>query len=190
MASKRNATIPMPDALLPRDDDGKAMAAAKHKLAGGFRRNGTLLDAAAVVAFWTWLAGRDDDALAITRFIGETEFDGNFNVWSPVERALTLEARILRLRGDTQGASASLARVRPHVVATRLEGSLLKDANIARAVADGDKNGERIWRFVHLQELVFVNELRGNGTHDGAIAEQMDALRPLATKGARTKAKS
>lgn len=53
---------------------------------------------------------RDDEALAVSRWLGDAiTFQGKHDVWAPVGYARCLVSRILRVRGDHDGARAALA---------------------------------------------------------------------------------
>src|SRR5438270_9931361 len=71
------------------------LARIKKRIAKHFRwtRSASLLDVAEL-AFLLDAIGRDDDARKTSRSLGQYEFAGNHSLWSGVERALGLAARL------------------------------------------------------------------------------------------------
>lgn len=56
--------------------------------------------------------GRDDEALALSRWLGDAvPFQGNYDHWVPAGFARCLASRILRGRGDAAGARAAVAPI-------------------------------------------------------------------------------
>jgi hypothetical protein len=54
------------------------------------------------IAWLVLAAGREEEARAMADWLGETVvFDGNFNVWTPVSRAIALSARLRRLANQS-----------------------------------------------------------------------------------------
>lgn len=113
-----------------------------------------LFDAVSVATL-LHLFERDDEALALCRGLGRIEFDGKFSLWSAVEQALTLQARILRRRGEAAEAGECLRRVREAgFVGDRLEGSMLdRNGAVAEAVRTGDESWELRARVGMAEEL-------------------------------------
>ena len=156
---------PIPDAFNPEDETKKVLAQAKAKLSKGFKwsKAQCLYDASAL-AVLLHVFDRDDVALEVCRGLGRIPFDGTFSLWSAVETALTLQARVLRRRGDEAGAAECLRRVREAgFVPKRLEGGLL-DPNdtVKESVKDGRKKSEQAGRLILAKELAFIIELGGS----------------------------
>lgn len=131
--------------------------------------------------------GREQEALEVCQTLGKLQFNGSFNLWGAAERALTLEARILRSRGESEEADNCVQRVRDAgYVDTRLEGSLLDRNGL---LEESLKNGKKKWEFearkTRASELAFIIELGGSAKLPIAKAEQdweenMAAMRQLA----------
>ncbi len=118
---------PLPDAFDPTGEKEKALAQAKARLSKGFRwSKAQSLYAAGNLAVLLHVFRRDGEALEVCRALGRIQFDGKYTLWSAVETALTLQARLLRQRGETAEADACVRRVREAgFVDTRLKGILL-----------------------------------------------------------------
>lgn len=155
----------LPAVFEPSTETNKVLATAKAQLSKKFKWNNSqsLFDALRLAQLLV-LFDKQDEALEVCRTLGRLEFTGNFNLWSPVEKALALQSRLLRKQGNTQEAEACLKRIRDAgFVETRLEGALLdRNGDIPDAIKDGDKKSERQARLIYGSELVFIIELGGS----------------------------
>jgi hypothetical protein len=125
----------------------------------------------------------------VCRFLAQYQFAGNFSMWSPLELALCLRARLARGQRQSEEAAESVCRVREAgFVARRLEGGLLDTAAADRAARDGDKAIERDYRLRVLQEVCFMIELGGSEAYPVQKLERLhdetvDRLRALLGPG-------
>jgi hypothetical protein len=160
------------------DESGadKYLAAAKKRAATKFSwRKQAALDNAMRLAYWLYVFGREDEALEVCRFLGTFELAGNFNLWSSIEFALALNARLSRLAGRRDEAAECVRRIRAAgFVASRLQGGLLDDKleRIARAAGERDRTGERDWSLNALLELCALIELGGSEARPVAELER------------------
>jgi hypothetical protein len=156
---------PLPAAFDPTGEPVKALAAAKKKLAGGFRwsKAQSLYDAVKL-AVLLHVFGRDDKALEVCAALGRVQFDGKYELWSAVEKALVLQARLSRARGDLAAAAECVRRVREAgFVDDRLKGLLLdRNGTVRESVKDGDTKSEQAGRLILAGELAFIIELGGS----------------------------
>jgi hypothetical protein len=156
---------PFPAAFDPTGESVKALARAKAKLSKGFKwsKAQCLFDAGAL-AVLLHVFGRDDQALEVCRALGQIQFDGKYSLWSGVETALTLQARLLRARGETAAADDCVRRVRDAGFSdNRLDGILLdRNGTVSLAVEDGDTKSELAGRVTMAKEIAFVIELGGS----------------------------
>ena len=181
----------MPKAFDHEAEGDKFLARVKKKAANKFSfTRQAPLQSATELAYWLHVYYRDAEAEEVCRFLGQAEFTGNFNLWSPVEGALTLLSRLLRREGREDEAQECLERIKAAgYQSSRLEGFLLERQNgyrsgIEEAVKTGDKTAERAYRIFALKELCFVMELGGSDKLSVAAAEQefqanLAALRAL-----------
>lgn len=178
--------VQLPPACNPEGETDKFLARHKAKVAKGFSftRMGSL-EETTELAYWLYVYRKDNEAMEIGRLIDGAVFSGNFNLWSPIERNLALYARLLGAAGQAGEAARVVAKMQAAgFVDTRLSGSLLSDREIAEAVADGDKTGERDWRLSQVGELCFMLALGGShkypsGKIETMVEEQLAALRKI-----------
>lgn len=151
----------------PSTETNKVLASAKASLFKKFSwtKSQSLFDALRLAQLLV-LFDKEDEALEVCRTLGRLEFTGNFNQWSPIEKALALQSRLLRQQGKANEAEACLKRIRDAgFVETRLEGALLdRNGDIPDAIQAGDKKSERMARLIYGSELVFIIELGGSPT--------------------------
>lgn len=123
------------------------------------------------LTMWLYIHGYEEDALQAIQIIEEVPFQGNFEIWEPIEALLLLEARIQGQRGNLEKAQANRAKVmapyEPHQEAFRrqLAPGWLNDKNIAHDEAASNPKGANAWRFGDLESLIFMREL-GEGQLD------------------------
>jgi hypothetical protein len=162
------ATEKLPTDLPPAFDPGletnnrlkKAKASISKKFS--WTRNDPLFEAKRL-AYLLMVFGKDDEAIEVCQFLGQMEFQG-YRLWTAVEFALALEARLQRLRGEKNLAAACVDRIRKAgFVKERLEGSML-DPNHALEIALDEKDEKRELpaRLQHAAEIAFIIELGGS----------------------------
>ncbi len=155
----------LPAAFDPSAEQNKILAKAKASLFKKFSwtKSQSLFDALRLAQLLV-LFDKEDEALQVCRALGRLEFKGNFRQWSPVEKALALQSRLLRKQGNTDEAEACIKRIRDAgFLETRLEGELLdRNGDIPDAMSSGDKKSERLARLIYGSELTFIIELGGS----------------------------
>ncbi|MDQ1317852.1 MAG: hypothetical protein QG588_1507 [Candidatus Poribacteria bacterium] len=67
------------------------------------------------LAFYLTALKRTDEALqSITFLVSNVEFNGNYNIWTPVGFGICLQERLYRLAGKNQFAETALKRIQVH----------------------------------------------------------------------------
>src|SRR5262249_29709818 len=157
--------VALPLALLSEEESEPFLARLKVKATKRFRWSRSVsLWNVTESAYWCHIFRRDSEALAICAFLARYEFAGNYAIWTHIESALALQARLFRQRRKKAAATGCAQRLRDAgFVETRLKGSML-DANSALKLAlkRGDPVAERHARLRRLQELCFIIELGGS----------------------------
>ncbi len=156
----------LPSAFSSQDEPVKFMARIKARASKDFRwTTKRSLEDAMYLAYWSYVFGRNDDALQVCEFLSHLQFSGDYNLWTWIELSLALEARLLRTGNRQQEAAECIARIwAAGFVEERLAGLLLnsKERNINRSVSDDDKTRERNWRALLMLELCIIRELGGS----------------------------
>jgi hypothetical protein len=178
--------VSLPRAFDPDHETHKFLVHVKKKASKNFRwTSAACLTNGTELAFYLHALGRDEEALEVSRFLGQYQFAGDFRYWSPLEVALCLRAWLARQRGHAEEAAESVRRVREAgFVARRLEGGLLDVEAADRAAREGNTSSERDWRLRVLEEVCFMSELGGSEAYPLARLEQLhrettDRLRAL-----------
>jgi hypothetical protein len=155
----------LPPAFDPALESNKTLAQAKSALAKKFRfdKQQPLYDAVRL-AYLLWVFGKESEAREVCQTLARIEFNGSFELWSPVEKALALESRLARQAGDQEASTKCVARIREAgFVPERLSGIMLdRRGDIPDAIRDGDKKAERMCRLILASELAFLIELGGS----------------------------
>jgi hypothetical protein len=178
--------VQLPAVFDPDRETDKFLTRIKKKAFKSFRwTSAQCLQNGDELAYWLYVFGRDEEALGVCRFLGQYQFAGNFSLWSPIERLLALQARLLQQRGEKDAATACVQRIRDAgFVASRLDGTLLHDEDVARAIQNADKTSERNWRLVNLGEQCFLLALGGAqrlpaGNGERQLQDNLTGLRAL-----------
>ena len=165
VASRAGAERPLPRAFHADGETIPLLAKVKARLSKNFRwtRAQSLYDAMHL-AVLLLVFGRDDEALEICRALGEYQFTGSYNLWSAVEFGLTLQSRLVRLRGQIEESQECCRRVREAGLAPeRLNGILLdRNDSIKESLKTGDKRWEQAARLTHALELALISEMGGS----------------------------
>ena len=166
--------VALPPALLTQEEPEPFLARLKARAAKRFRwsSSASLRDVTRL-AYWCHVFRRDGEALEVCEFLARYQYAGNYSLWTPVESALALQARLLRKQRKKAAAAACARRIRDAgFVEDRLKGSML-DPNSALKLAlkQGDAMAEREARLGRLEELCFIIELGGSKALPVAEAE-------------------
>ncbi|MBP8082687.1 MAG: hypothetical protein KAZ87_05735 [Spirochaetes bacterium] len=164
--------VVFPEVFNYEDETCKAVLAKKKSIKNFKFSNQSSLSKVNELAYLLMIFNRKDEAYKVCDFMSKAEFDGNFNLWSWVERTLALKARILREMGRTEEAIAEIKRIaEAGFVKTRIRGELLNNDKIKNAIEDNDKTAERDWRLIQLEELCFIIEV---GKYSGINVEKYE----------------
>lgn len=130
------------------------------------------LEKANDLAFWLFIHGKNELARRVCESLGSIPFDDNYNLWTWVELALALDAKLAskseaKQRVDAIRAPLALGdemhrTIKARALSRRLDGDLLQFEAIAEAQQDNDKKSELDYRFAHLKELVYIEVLGGS----------------------------
>jgi hypothetical protein len=171
--------VTLPPAFDADQEAHPFLVRVKKKAAKDFRwSKAGCLENALRLAWWLFIFGKEEEALEVCRFLGQSEFKGNFNLWTWVELGLALQARLTRQRGLADEAERCRERIAAAGFAKgRLEGNLLDGAGgrrdcVRQAAASGDETRERDWSAMALMELCFVIEMVGSNACPVAHLEQ------------------
>lgn len=170
-----------------------------HALAGEYKPTVSKeLKRAKELAYALYHDGHHDEVLRVTALLRREAFEENFDLWTPIESALALEAHVLRKRGANESVAAEkllavLMRNQHDEQAHRrtmkiharvMDGSLLNDEKIRRAQEDGDKRSELERRDVQLAKLLYMRAMGGSESKplawlDAEIADNEEAIARL-----------
>lgn len=155
----------LPPAFNPQLESNKTLNKAKASVSKKFSwtKKDSLFEAKRL-AYLLLVFGKDDEALEVCKHLGQFEFQGNYRLWTAVEMALALQARLHRDRGEEKLAKACIDRIRKAgFVDERLEGSML-DPNSALEIAlqEEDEKRELLARLSRASEIAFIIELGGS----------------------------
>jgi hypothetical protein len=164
----KSGAASLPSVFGPDGERDKFIARMKKRASKNFKWSAARsLEDAMYLAYWFYLAGREEEALEVCAFLGQYQFEGNFNLWGWVEKALALQSRILRARGRADEIKESLGRIRSAgFVDDRLKGILLDGhaENVRLAAKDKDLRREAAWRAVMALEQCLIIEMGGSKT--------------------------
>ncbi|GAA4048309.1 hypothetical protein GCM10023063_39700 [Arthrobacter methylotrophus] len=138
-----------------------------------------------------------DNALAVADILNVLPYDGNRDRWMSVERALALSSFICRELGQTERAEVYdqllqapdtletdpfKARIAAKVRQRGLNEPNLYDKEIFRSIDNGNRDAEREWRLLRLENLLFLRAHGGSNTLsvgelDHRIANELEAVR-------------
>ena len=166
--------VSLPPTLLSAEDSGSFLSRVKARAAKRFRwTSAAALRDVTEAAYWLHVFRRDAEALEVCEFQGHYEFAGNYFLWTQVEFALALQARLLRKRRKRTRATVCVRRLRDAgFVEDRLKGSMLdRNSALKLALKQGDAMAEREARLGRLEELCFIIELGGSKALPAAEAE-------------------
>jgi hypothetical protein len=156
------------------------------------------LERAKNLAYLLYVHKQPGLCLQVCQLLNDIAFKGNYNLWTWVELTLALEWKLRMDTGQQELAQACANAIRAtcqigseteqlRKAATleyRLTGSLLRDAEIAKAQQSGDKTGEKNWRMLQLGELLFIEALGGSGALPVSELKQQFAFNLAKLRGA------
>ena len=130
-----------------------------------------------------------ENALKVCNIITSLPFDGNFGRWNWIQSALALAAHITNEAGDTESSAAYAQAVRSadasesdpfkaklaaELLQRQLNEPNLYDREIHRATEASDDRGERDWRVLRLNALLYLRAHGGSQTlSDGELERRI-----------------
>ncbi len=178
--------------------DSKFLLRVKRRAAKNFKWTRAIcLENVLFMAYWLYIFNRIEEALAVSRFLSQAQFDGNFDHWLWIQSSLILQSRILKTQGLGQEANDCLNRVRSVGDNTyRFDGMVLRlherDVNdaldLATRVSDRlGKSSEIVGRIMAVMELFFLIEINSSPSLPVAVLEEklvthLECLKQLAEK--------
>lgn len=139
-------------------------------------KNASVLISLRDLAYWLYIVKEKTLSLKTAMLVNTISYDGDFDIWSPVQSMLILQSRIYKETGDTASAekcidtitdvlsveTAAKVTVLQKTFNRRLRGSLLRYEKITAAQKNNDARLEILWRFSHFIELCFIKEMGGS----------------------------
>jgi hypothetical protein len=105
--------VALPSALLSQEESEPFLARLKARAAKRFRWSSSAsLRNVTELAYWCHIFRRDGEALEVCAFLAQYQFAGNYALWTPVEFALALQARLLRKQRKKATAAGCARRIR------------------------------------------------------------------------------
>ena len=185
MASRDNAQPELPE-WLQRDDPDPYLARFCSSWRKRFRptKMEELYEAVDLANFYVALARPDDAERLLGWVVGQVEFRGNYNEWSPAGAGRMLLARLARMRRDAKARKRALAPVRDHVFDVTPRDELLAEqiATHDDVLAQAAKE-TRKWACHglsrHLMRLHLLREESLAGFENALDADETGVLEPM-----------
>ncbi|MBX7059020.1 MAG: hypothetical protein K1X75_13220 [Leptospirales bacterium] len=123
------------------------------------------------LAYELFLCGYDQEALAATGVLDGAKFAGDFNIWTPIEKCLLLQAWLHEQSGKPALAAATIQKIsepmaqHEEALSRRLSLDWLHEADIQRYESKGDSKAANETRRSDLGDLLFIWAL-GEGRSD------------------------
>jgi hypothetical protein len=115
-SAARKAPPGVSSVFLPDGETNEFLKKHKSKLSSGFtltRMEGLFEEVD--LGFYLTALDRNPEALEAVSFLAEhIDFGGNFNIWTPIGYAISLQSRLLRLSGKAAAAREALNRIQVH----------------------------------------------------------------------------
>ena len=168
--TKSDISITLPEVFNETAEDQKFLVRVKRRAANDFKwTHKRSLQDVVFVSYWLYIFDRVEEALEISQFLAQAQFDGNLDRWIWIQSSLILKSRILKTQGLVQEANDCLDRVRSiGDNAYRFDGYVLRlherDVNNALDLATRvsvhlGKLEETTGRLMTVMELFFLIEL-------------------------------
>lgn len=137
------------------------------------------------LAFWLYIYGYYDEAIAVCDLLKDMEFTGNYRIWDNADNAMCLKARILREQGRLPEREELLKRVNEHRhpelyknLVDWYRGTLNENIN-----SDSSTLGPLSWMMTKLMFAIRYREAGGHPISDeefeNDISELMNVLKAV-----------
>ena len=128
------------------------------------------------LAYWLYVYGRFDAALAVSGLVQNVPLTGNYSLWNRVDTTLCLKARILRETGSIQEAGMLIEYINqyrhPELYKNILPWFTQRvPENIQSALSRNSRAGARDWRLLYLRQAVRYLEPGGFPLPDEALEQ-------------------
>lgn len=197
-SAKSDTNVILPAVFDESVGDPKFLVRLKQRAAKNFKwtHRKSLRDVM-LVAYWHYTLDRIEEALEVSRFLAQAQFDGNLDRWIWIQSSLILQSRILKTQGLLQEANDCLNRVRSVGDNTyRFDGRVLRlrerDVNDALDLATRgldrlSKLSEVAGRMMTVMEVFFLIEMDSSPTLpvellEDKLTDNLKHLKSLAEK--------
>lgn len=115
------------------------------------------------LAIWLYIYGYNQEAISVCNIFKNEKFNGNYTLWSNIDHAYCLKARILREQGDLNESRNIIKFVNqyrhPELYINGVEWfTKTLDSNIQSNLDDNSKAGARSWRLLKLEMAIAYKE--------------------------------
>lgn len=117
------------------------------------------------LAIWLYIYGYNQEAISVCDIFKNEKFSGNYTLWTNIDNAYCLKARILREQGNMSKSKEIIKYVNQHRHPELYKNGVdwflnTLNTNIESNLNDNCKTGARSWRLLKL-ELAIANKEAG-----------------------------
>lgn len=196
--ARSDISITLPEVFNETAEDPKFLVRLKRRAAKDFKwTHRKSLQDVMLVAYWYYTLDRVEEALEVSGFLAQAQFDGNLDRWIWIQSSLILQSRILKTQGLLQEANDCINRVRSVGDDTyRLDGRVLRlrERDVTDALDLATRGLDRLsklsevaGRMMTVMEVFFLIEMDSSPTLpmellEDKLADNLKRLKSLAEK--------
>lgn len=196
--ARSDISITLPEVFNETAEDPKFLVRLKRRAAKDFKwTHRKSLQDVMLVAYWYYTLDRVEEALEVSGFLAQAQFDGNLDRWIWIQSSLVLQSRILKTQGLLQEANDCINRVRSVGDDTyRLDGRVLRlrERDVTDALDLATRGLDRLsklsevaGRMMTVMEVFFLIEMDSSPTLpmellEDKLADNLKRLKSLAEK--------
>lgn len=176
-------TVELPPEMDPESESVKYLAQIKKRASKNFKwSRKASLEEGSDLAFFLFVWGRTDEALAVAEFLAQKPFTGH-DTWYLTEMVNVLAAHIHRKRGEAAKAAPFLKRIHEvGYIDTRLDDNSFDQARGSIEGNSGYLKSQIAWRSILCTRLMFSIEMlhdqgRSNPDFERELEQTLDQLR-------------
>ena len=139
------------------------------------------------LAIWLYIYGYEKEAISVCDLFANEKFTGNYTLWSNIDHAYCLKARILREQGNLNESQKIIKFVNqyrhPELYINGVEHFLKTlDINIQSNLDYNSKAGARGWRLLKFELAIAYREAGKYPLPDEQLEEVIDELKSILSK--------
>lgn len=139
------------------------------------------------LAIWLYIYGYNQETISVCDLLKNEQFNGNYTLWSNIDSAYCLKARILREQGQLDECNKLIEFVNqyrhPELYENLVNWFMVTiENNIHSNLKDNSKSGVKRWRLIKFEKAIAYKEAGNFPIEDDVLEKIIIELKDILSK--------